>query len=158
MHKIESVTEDANHTDSYPIHSYNIEVSCGPGTFPPDYEVIDESPIYFKKSWFRKHNVAPEDCRRLRAHGDSMHPIIRDGDYITVNCSDYARSHIQNNKIYAIINDGLLCCKYLIRKLDGTIIIKSENPAYEDERLSPELAEAKLLIVGLVLDRSGDLS
>lgn len=141
-----------------PIASYNISLSCGNGCYSPSFEIADESPVYFKKSWFSKHSVLPEDCRRLKAHGDSMEPVILDGDYITVDCSEYAKTHIQNNKIYALIIDDMLYCKYLIKQLDGTVIIRSANPTYPEDKIAMSDFANRVYIIGKVLDRSGDLS
>lgn len=145
--------------DCTAIKAYKIMLSCGGGAYAPSYEVItDESPVYFKSSWFKEHNVNPEECRRFKAHGDSMEPIIMDGDYVTVDCSDWARTRIQNNKIYAIINDDLLCCKYIIRKFDGSVIIRSANEIYTPEVMTEEEAASKLIIIGRVLERSGNIN
>ena len=87
-----------------------------------------------------------------------MEPVILDGDYITVDCSEYAKTHIQNNKIYALIIDDMLYCKYLIKQLDGTVIIRSANPTYPEDKIAMSDFANRVYIIGKVLDRSGDLS
>lgn len=142
-----------------PVLAYDIEFSCGGGCPQASYEQADEAPVYYKESWFYKHGVQPENVRRLRCHGDSMEPVILDGDYITVDTSAEARTHIQNNKIYAIWHDDSLFCKYLIKLLNNEgYIIRSANPAYPDQTVKGEALNYDLVIIGRVLDRSGDIS
>lgn len=146
-----------DNADCVPIYSYDIALSCGPGAEQPEYEVADESPVYFKRSWFRRHGVEPELCKRLMATGDSMVPYILPGDYVIVDVSLEARTHIIDNSIYAIVKDGALCCKYLIKLLNGGVRIRSANPEYPTEDLTREQCAERLIICGRVLERSGDL-
>ena len=90
----------------------------------------------------------------MRVTGDSMEPLLNHNDYVLVNLND--RERILDRKVYAIRVDGDYRVKRLCKKLDGTIILISDNPRYEDERLTPELLETiDFKIIGRVLERSG---
>lgn len=53
--------------------------------------------------------------------------------------------------------DDYLMCKQLVKKINGTLVIHSLNPKYEDEVVEPEEAD-QLSIIGRVLERSGEIN
>ena len=82
-----------------------------------------------------------------------MSPLICDGDYILVDLTD--NKEIQPNKVYCIGVEGNMRVKRLIRTIKGGLLIKSDNPQYPTEELSPEEASRLVVIIGRVIDRSG---
>jgi len=118
-----------------------------------NYELIeDEEPASYRLSWFQKYGINPEKVRRFRVAGDSMEPMLFHRDTILVNTEETA---IVDNKVYAIRYGDDLRVKFLIKKLDGTIILRSMNPHYKDEEISPELAAEHISVIGRVRDKSG---
>lgn len=143
---------------AFAIKKYNVNIGCGHTSVEPTYdELLDTVPIYKTESWFVKHHVDPEDCRALVVSGDSMSPLINDGDTVIVDTSVKARSHYVPTAVYAIFFDDYLMCKQLVKKINGTLVIHSLNPKYEDEVVEPEEAD-QLSIIGRVLERSGEIN
>lgn len=129
-----------------------ISFSAGNGRMA-NFEIIeDEEPASYRLSWFQKYGINPEKVRRFRVSGDSMEPMLYNRDTILVNTEE---TNIIDNKLYAIRYGDGLRVKFLIKKLDGTIILRSINPAYKDEEVSPELASEHISIIGRVRDKSG---
>ena len=74
------------------------------------------------------------------------------GDTILVNLDE---TNIVDGKTYAIRYGDELRVKKLYRRIDGTLILRSVNPAFKDEEISPELADEHITVIGRVRDRSG---
>jgi hypothetical protein len=81
--------------------------------------------------------------------GDSMRGTIDDRDPMIWDRTDRE----PRDKIYLMRRGGQLVVKRLQIKTDGTIILKSDNPAYEDELLPRDEADSLEIIgrVGMVL-------
>lgn len=94
-------------------------------------------------------NISP-DCRIVRVSGDSMSPVISNGDFIAVreltNISQIFWGHI-----YVVVLDDYRMVKYLRRHEDPEkVILRSENPKYDDmEVLRSEIRD--LLVVQNIL-------
>lgn len=128
-----------------------IQFSAGSGNIA--YEIVeDEEPATYRLSWFQKYGINPERVRRFRVTGDSMEPMLFPRDTILVNTEE---TNIVDGKLYAIRYGDELRVKYLSRRLDGTLILRSLNPAYKDEEVSPEMAQEHISVLGRVRDRSG---
>jgi phage repressor protein C with HTH and peptisase S24 domain len=108
--------------------------------------------IAFSES-FLKHTLrrAPQNLALLTASGDSMDPTIRDGDLLLVDTS--ARD-IQSSRVYVLEVNGALLVKRIQVRLDGSLIVKSDNAAYEAEVLRAEDA-GTLRILGQVVWHAG---
>lgn len=143
------------------IKEYKIAFDCGVlgGESEPSYEEITDSvPMIYNKDWFNSIGVNPQNCKRFKAHGDSMCPVICSGDSILVDCSYEARTHIDNGQIYAIWYDGTLLCKILTKSFSGGITISSVNSSlYPQEQLNSEDAK-RFIIIGKVIERSGKIT
>ncbi|SIQ21382.1 Phage repressor protein C, contains Cro/C1-type HTH and peptisase s24 domains [Janthinobacterium sp. TND4EL3] len=117
------------------------------------YELIeDQEPASYRLSWFQKYGINPERVRRFRVSGESMEPMLFDRDTILVNTDEV---NIIDGKMYAIRYGDELRVKYLFRKLDGTLTLRSVNPLFKDEEVPPQLANDHISIIGRVRDRSG---
>lgn len=129
-----------------------IEFSAGNGR-EAIFEVVEENePANYRLSWFQKEHINPKRVRRFRVHGDSQEPFLFDGDIVLVNLDEIT---IVDGKLYAIRYDNDLRIKFLFRRLDGTLILRSMNPAYPDEEVAPELAEQHISVIGRIRDKSG---
>ena len=110
-------------------------------------------PALYRRDFFEKLGIKASHCKRVRVSGDSMEPLILDGDCILIDCSKVEK--IENGAIYAIAYDHELMVKRLIKEF-GRLIIKSVNPAYHDVVLEAEAAN-RVYIIGRVIERSGAL-
>ncbi len=106
----------------------------------------------FRHSWLRStFNREPGDLLLEAVVGDSMWPGIHDSDLLLVDLTDQKFS---NFGIYIIEVRGERLVKRVQRKVDGSLILISDNRAYEPESISPELAR-EVHVIGRVIWRSG---
>ncbi|ALQ51851.1 S24 family peptidase [Nitrosomonas ureae] len=104
--------------------------------------------LAFKKEWLDMSLNVRNDCLALiTIKDDSMEPTLRSDDLIL---TDVRRSHLENNSLYVLQLDNELVVKRIQRKLNGSLIVKSDNPNYESEELD-ELAAKSLHIIGKVI-------
>lgn len=94
-------------------------------------------------------NISP-DCRIVRVSGDSMSPVICNGDFIAVRELSNM-SQIFWGQIYVVVLDDYRMVKYLRKHSDADkVILRSENPKYDDmEVLRSDIRE--LLVVQNIL-------
>lgn len=129
-----------------------IEFSAGNGRSAHFEFLENEEPATYRLSWFQKNGINPARVRRFRVAGDSNEPAMYAGDTILVNLDE---TNIVDGKTYAIRYGDELRVKKLYRRIDGTLILRSVNPAFKDEEISPELADEHITVIGRVRDRSG---
>ena len=80
-------------------------------------------------------NISPE-CRIVRVSGDSMSPIIRNGDFIAVRELTNL-SHIFWGQIYIVVLDDYRMVKYIRKHNDESkVILRSENSQYDDMEIN----------------------
>lgn len=144
--------EDPLPDDVVQVPESRIEFSAGNGR-EAIFEVIEENePANYRLSWFQKEHINPKRVRRFRVTGDSQEPFLFDGDIVLVNLDE---TTVVDSKLYAIRYDNDLRIKFLFKRLDGTLILRSMNPAYPDEEVAPELANEHISVIGRVRDKSG---
>lgn len=136
------------------IPEYKICFGAGEAEEPTYEEIQDCVPSYFRSSFFSDRGINPKNCKRFKVIGDSMIPLINNGDFITVDCTP--KDYIENNQIYALVFDHSLRVKRLIKSFK-TLTIRSDNPIYPDEVLSLEEAAQMIHIIGKVIERSGSV-
>lgn len=136
------------------IPEYEVKFGAGAAEEPTYDEIEDAVPAIYRRSFFTSRGIDPKNCRRFHVVGDSMEPLIRSGDCITVDCT--LKDNIENNQIYAIIYGHSLMVKRLIKTFKN-LIIHSENPVYPEEILTLEEAAEQIIIVGKVIERSGSI-
>lgn len=123
----------------------DIRASAGNGALSYDEEVIDF--LAFQASWLRARNVNPDSARVMTAKGDSMEPTIRDGDVLLV---DTSIDRVRDNALYIIVFEGLVFVKRIHMKLNGAILLISDNERYPPEEVTPEAAP-RLHVAGRVV-------
>lgn len=144
--------DDAPDPDIIYVPESRIEFAAGNGR-TAIYELVEDAePATYRRSWFQKHGLKPERVRRFRVSGDSQEPFLFDGDTVLVNLDE---TNIVDSKLYAIRYDNDLRIKFLFKKLDGALILRSQNPSYPDEEVSADLANEHIAVVGRVRDISG---
>ena len=90
------------------------------------------------------------NCKIVKVSGDSMQPVISNGDYIAVQeVTD--SSIIYWGQIYVVLLDDYRMVKYLRRNADSPLVtLRSANPAYDDIDL-PRSAIRSLFFVHHIL-------
>ncbi len=143
--------EDGIPDDVVLVPESRIEFSAGAGRI--NYELVeDEEPATYRRSWFQKYGINPDRVRRFRVAGDSMEPLLFARDTILVNLDE---TQVIDGRLYALRYGDQLRVKYLSKRLDGTLVLRSVNPAYKDEEVPAEMANEHITVIGRVRDRSG---
>ena len=101
-----------------------------------------------------QEGINPEQARCFKVHGESMEPFLYDGDTVLVNLSE---REIINGKVYAIRYGDELRIKRVYRKIDGGLVLHSDNPTFlpRDEDVPPAVVQEHIGIIGRVRDKSG---
>lgn len=148
------VTEDVCDDDDWvEIPEYKIRFAAGFEQNSTLEELASEYKAAYRRSWFQRKNINPEDCKRFKVKGDSMEPLLLDHDVVLVDCS---KTEIIDGRIYAFVFGNALRVKRLYRKIDGSIMVHSENPNFQDETIKPVDTE-QVQIIGEVIERSGSV-
>lgn len=122
------------------------QVGAESGSLVESEQAVDF--VSFKEEWVRSCLRVPrENLALLTVKGDSMSPTLNDGDLILI---DLRSSRLEDSAIYVIEFADALLVKRIQRKLDGSVVIKSDNPVYEPEVIARENV-ADLQIVGRVV-------
>ncbi|CBW74357.1 unnamed protein product [Mycetohabitans rhizoxinica HKI 454] len=95
------------------------------GLWPDDEKA--KFTMAFRRYWVENYlHARPEDLSVLRVHGDSMYPVLHDGDNILIN---HAFTSPQDG-IYVIRVDGQVLVKRLQRLHGPFLRVISANPDY----------------------------
>jgi len=125
---------------------YNVAASAGGGAVNVSEQIVDY--IRFKSDWIKQVlGVSAQHVALISVKGDSMETTLSDGDMIMVDTTD---RRFEANAIYVLQLEGSLLVKRIQRKVDGTIVIKSDNKAYEPESVRGDMVD-QLNVVGRVV-------
>ena len=145
-----SAKDDADDEFVY-VNSYAVEASAGPGS-EVGHELV-QSRMAFRKDWITSQNINTAHLAIISAKGDSMEPTISDGDILLVDTyinvtetSSGARiqfgtppgTTIPHDGIYIIRLDGHLVVKRLQLDMTGGLVINSDNPRYDSQKVDKE--------------------
>ncbi len=87
----------------------------------------------FHKSFITRKRGRPENMKIFEVSGDSMEPTLADSDLIMINQGD---KDIRSGQIYLLrlggIEDSELMVKRLERRPGNMLLLRSDNPHYED--------------------------
>lgn len=124
---------------------YDVQAAAGSGMVIHSEQIVDS--LAFRTSWIHELGLKPDALALITTRGDSMEPTLHPGDLLLI---DLANSAVCEDAIYAIQNDGSLIVKRVQKMFDGSIIIKSDNPAYREQVIDKGLLET-VRIVGRVV-------
>ncbi|MCG3658633.1 helix-turn-helix transcriptional regulator [Aliarcobacter butzleri] len=137
------ISEDIVKTsDNYSIDLLNVRAGAGEGIYNYVIETVDT--ISLDKSFFRSP-INTNKVKGICVDGDSMEPTLRDGDYVLID----ENINFGTNGIYAIQYGGQILIKRLQFKMDGTIIIISDNEKYDREIFNPSENQLPFNIIGI---------
>lgn len=123
---------------------FDVRASAGLGALVPSEEISDY--LAFKRDWFSRIGVSPQNAALVTADGDSMEPTIPNRAILMI---DTSIREVANGQIYAIRRDGELLVKRVQQRFDGTVVLISDNQRYEREEVPPDRV-ADLHVVGRV--------
>lgn len=122
----------------------DVFASCGNGNIVFSDDKIT---IPLAKSIIKDYS-AKKKYSIINASGNSMSPIIDDGDRIVIEHWD--GNQIQDNKIYVFCYNNEIFVKRLSKNIDE-ILIKSDNPEYRTRSINKNKAN-DLIIIGKVIN------
>lgn len=136
------------------IRECKVRFAAGNGRQALFDEEHDSLPATYRRDWFVRHGINPERARRFAVKGDSMSPMLHDGDRVLVNL---AETEIVNGHVYALRYGDELRIKRVYRQLDDSLILHSDNPDHvpRDEQVPPAIVADQIAIIGRVRDKSG---
>ncbi|HXT82341.1 MAG TPA: helix-turn-helix transcriptional regulator [Acetobacteraceae bacterium] len=125
--------------------------AAGAGT-PPAPE--ESEFIGFRREWVStRFGIGPDDLFLETAFGESMMPTIRDGDLLLVDTSNRT---FRNFGIYVLELNGERLVKRVQRKHDGSLVLISDNTAYQPDSIPGDLARS-VNVVGRVVWSGGEI-
>lgn len=122
-----------------------VGASAGPGALGAVEEPIGA--FRFSARWLRGLGFDPAMLSAIQVEGDSMEPLLRDGDEILV---DQTPRPLRDGIHVVRVGDALLV-KRVQTGVPGKLILESANPAYRPIELDP----ADVHVVGRVVWKSG---
>jgi SOS-response transcriptional repressor LexA len=126
----------------------NVTASMGPGAIVPWSEEVVHT-MRISKMWIRQNTQASAFDRLglITAKGDSMTPTFDDGSILLV---DTTVTQLRLDAVYVLARGDELFIKRVQRNIDGTFLIKSDNPQYSPQQIEDPF-KAGLMVLGRVL-------
>ena len=134
--------DTTKNSDNYFIDLLNVRAGAGEGIYNYVIETVDT--ISLDKSFFRTPTNTNK-IKGIQVDGDSMEPTLRDGDYVLID----ENINFGTNGIYAIQYGGQILIKRLQFKMDGTILIISDNDKYDKEVFNPKENQLPFQVLGI---------
>ncbi len=92
--------------------------------------------VSFRPDWLQRVlNLETRSMALIEVIGDSMSPTADEGDVVLV---DLREARFRHDGVYVLRTGNDLAVKRLQRQPDGSILIRSDNPAYESYAVQPE--------------------
>jgi phage repressor protein C with HTH and peptisase S24 domain len=105
------------------------------------------SPKYFEEQLIRELRAQPTDLRAVEIEGESMEPLLRNGDQVLV---DTRKTSVVEPGLFVVFDGDGLVCKW-VERMHGSsermLRFKSENPRFE----AYLVAETRAQIIGRVV-------
>ncbi|AXX89370.1 hypothetical protein CKA55_12445 [Arcobacter suis] len=139
---ISETNELIKSNNNYNIDLLNVRAGAGEGIYNYVIETVDT--ISLDKSFFRTP-INTNKVKGIQVDGDSMEPTLRDGDYVLID----ENTTFGINGVYAIQLGGQIIIKRLQFKMDGTILIISDNTKYQSETFNPSENQLPFQVLGL---------
>lgn len=117
---------------------HDVDLAAGDGRENGQEEVIGQ--LAFRRSWLQRIGLAPANARLARVRGDSMEPVLKDGDLVLIDIS--RRSVIVRPRkpgkppradLYAVLDGGAARVKRIEHSSPGRLVLHSDNPLYPPE-------------------------
>ena len=124
-----------------------LEASAGPGATAAQEIPFDS--FRFSRRWLREQGLEANQLSAIRVMGDSMDPLLRDGDEILVDRTPRPF----REGVHVVRLGDALHVKLLQAVPPGRLRLISKNPAYEPV----EVAMADVDVVGRVVWKGGRL-
>lgn len=137
----------AAQTDWIEVPRLDLGASAGPGALPADEAAFDA--FQFSRGWLREQGLERATLSAISVEGDSMEPLLRDGDEILV---DHSPAAFRDGVHVVRLGDALMV-KRVAAAAPGRLSLISQNLAYPPIEVAAEECE----IIGRVVWKSGRL-
>ncbi len=124
-----------------------VEISAGPGAANGEELAFDA--FRFSRKWLREQGLEPGKLSAVRVIGDSMEPLLREGDDLLVDLSPKPF----RDGIHVVRLDDSLLVKRVASQGGGRFSLLSQNLAYPPISVEGSAME----IIGRVVWKSGRL-
>lgn len=137
--------EPPRYADNVRIPQYDVKAAAGHGNLIHEENVVGYMDI--QRSLLRNTlGCEPGKVGMIRVDGPSMAPTLLDGEWVLV---DLRCDRFNDDDVYVLQFDGRLRIKRLQLHLDGSVLIKSDNPEFPPHVVAAEQADL-LRIIGKV--------
>nr|WP_137678907.1 LexA family transcriptional regulator [Aurantiacibacter suaedae] len=123
----------------------NIDASAGPGAIHDAEQPFDA--FQFSRRWLAEHGLEGAKLSAIRVIGDSMEPLLREGDEVLVDM----REQPFRDGVYVVRLDDTLLVKRVASQGGGRFSLLSQNLAYPPISVDVE----DFAIIGRVVWKSG---
>lgn len=130
------------------VDRYDVQLSAGCGNI--QWVVNEKDPLSFRARWFQAKRLNPDNCKALYVRGRSMEPKLEDWDTVLI---DTSQAEIIDGEIYAVCLHDEFFIK-TVQRIAGGVLLKSENPDFENIEVRGEELSA-LSIIGKKVWRGG---
>jgi len=136
----------ANDGEFVLVPRYEVAASAGGGSVIHSEQIVDY--LSFKSDWIRNGlGLSENELALINVKGDSMEPTLSNEDLILI---DMRTRQVEDNAVYVLQFHGVLLVKRIQRKLDGSVVVRSDNAIYESETVPGEMLDT-LKVVGRVV-------
>jgi len=137
--------DSRNSGDWIEVPRLEIDASAGPGAASGQEKPFDA--FRFSKRWLTEQGLDGRNLSAIRVVGDSMEPLLREGDEVLVDC----RQQPFRDGVHVVRLDELLLVKRVASKGGGRFSLLSQNLAYPPIDVSAD----EFAIIGRVVWKSG---
>ncbi|QZH75664.1 MAG: S24 family peptidase [Erythrobacter sp.] len=123
----------------------DVDASAGPGASGPGELAFDS--FAFSRRWLAEHGLDGARLSAIRVVGDSMEPLLREGDEVLVDC----RAQPFRDGVHVVRLDDSLLVKRVASQGAGRFALLSQNLAYPPIQVGAEEFE----VIGRVVWKSG---
>jgi phage repressor protein C with HTH and peptisase S24 domain len=123
----------------------DLGAAAGAGRIPGGEAAFDT--FRFSRRWLEEQGLARAELSAIRVEGDSMEPLLNDGDEILVDCAP----HAFRDGIHVVRLGDTLMVKRVASAGPGRIALLSQNLAYPPV----EVAAEEVAIIGRVVWKGG---
>ena len=145
--KSQTGAKAAGKVDWVDLPRLSLGASAGPGAISA--EELPIGALRFSARWLREQGLEPAQLSAIAVAGDSMEPVLRDGDEILV---DRTPRPLRDGIHVVRVGDALLV-KRIDASRGGMLVLISDNPAYRPM----ELPVSEVEVIGKVVWKSGRL-
>lgn len=132
-------------SDFVRIPRYDVELSAGAGA--ENHDNLPSSSLAFRLDWLNRMGINSKKCVIVGVKGDSMEPTLYGGDLVML---DRQANLVKDMRLFGVVDiDGTAKVKRL-QKLDGQLILHSDNKTYRADVRSARDANA-MTIIGQVV-------